>query len=229
MKEMITHDRSTSPPSPRAATIAKWFGLPLPAPGDAETPDPPSLPDIPLPILRPGQILFITGPSGSGKSTLFRRLRAAHPARRWLDVDHLRLPAMALVDCFPHRPLEDTLQILGRVGLGEAWSYLRTPAQLSEGQRWRLRLALALDRATARRRPSAPARDPSPPPPLRVLASDEFAAVLDRVTAAIIARMLRRTLDASPHLCAVLASSHDDLLRALRPDQIIRCDFGRAY
>jgi ABC-type ATPase with predicted acetyltransferase domain len=56
---------------------------------------------------------------------------------------------------------------------------------------------------------------------------DEFAAVLDRVSAAIVARALRRAIDATPGLSAVVATSHDDLGLALRPDTLIRCDFGR--
>jgi len=43
----------------------------------------------------------------------------------------------------------------------------------------------------------------------------------------IVARCLRRTIDAHPHLAAVVATSHDDLTAALAPDRIIRCDFGR--
>ncbi len=60
-----------------------------------------------------------------------------------------------------------------------------------------------------------------------ILACDEFAAMLDRVSAAIVARTLRRAVTGSPHLCAVVATSHDDLVAALQPDRIIRCDFGR--
>jgi hypothetical protein len=107
------------------------------------------------------------------------------------------------------------LETLSRVGLGEVWTYLRTPAQLSEGQRWRLRLALGLARA----RP-AQGRD------LCVLAIDEFAAPLDRVTARVVARALRKAVSARRDLCAIVATSHDDLVGALAPDVVVRCDFG---
>jgi ABC-type ATPase with predicted acetyltransferase domain len=60
-----------------------------------------------------------------------------------------------------------------------------------------------------------------------VLVADEFAAVLDRVTAMVVARALRRAIDASAGLCAVVASSHDDLEAALLPDVVVRCDFSR--
>ena len=102
------------------------------------------------------------------------------------------------------------------MGLGEVWTYLRKPEQLSEGQRWRLRLALSMH-AAGRRRDGG----------LVVLACDEFAALLDRVTAAVIARTVRRVVDATPGVCAVLATSHDDLEKPLRPDAVLRCDFGQ--
>src|SRR5205085_438875 len=108
---------------------------------------------------------------------------------------------------------QDALRSLSRVGLAEVWTYLRTPAELSEGQRWRLRLALAL---------VSPTRCPR-----TILACDEFAAKLDRVSASVVARTLRRTICGSGKVSAIVATSHDDLIRALEPDVIVRCDFGR--
>ena len=123
--------------------------------------------------------------------------------------------------------------------LGEAWTYLRTPTELSEGQRWRFRLALALhhasrgavreendSRAAAREDNGSPAavRNENDLP---VIACDEFAAVLDRVTALIVAHRLRRAIDALPHAAAVVATSHEDIEPALSAEVIVRCDFGR--
>jgi ABC-type ATPase with predicted acetyltransferase domain len=126
------------------------------------------------------------------------------------------LPQAPLTDCFGEDlPLEDVLALLGRVGLGEAWSYLRTPDELSDGQRWRLRLAMGIHRARTQQTERA------------ILVADEFAALLDRVTACVVSHALRCTVDAcASHLCAVVATSHDDLVRALRPDVVLRCDFG---
>jgi ABC-type ATPase with predicted acetyltransferase domain len=113
--------------------------------------------------------------------------------------------------------------MLCRVGLGEVWTYLKSPAQLSQGQRCRLRLALSLARAAGPRR-ECDGR-------LNVLAADEFCAPLDRLTALIVARALRKSLDlaaAKQHnVAAVLATSHDDLAPALCPDLRAHCDFGR--
>ena len=223
--------------SERAAQVARWFGLdrnrkPRATGGGAgngtadakaasERPHAFSLPKL---SLRAGTITLIAGPSGAGKSTLLRATRDAHPNRRWIDLATVAAADddgganahhLPLVDCFGHLPLRDTLALLARVGLGEAWSYLRTPAELSEGQRWRFRLALALHDA-ARHAADAP-----------VIACDEFAAVLDRVTALIVAHRLRRAIDAIGHAAAVVATSHEDVESALAAEMTVRCDFGR--
>jgi ABC-type ATPase with predicted acetyltransferase domain len=210
--------------SERAAEVARWFGLDRrratdiadahgvdakPASGTA------AMLAIPKLSLRPGTITLIAGPSGAGKSTLLRAARDAHPNCRWIDLATIAAPDVPLVDCFGELPLRDARGLLARVGLGEAWTYLRTPAELSEGQRWRFRLAMALHDA---------ARDENDSP---VIACDEFAAVLDRVTAIVVAHRLRRAIDALPHAAAVVATSHEDIEVALAAEVVVRCDFGR--
>jgi ABC-type ATPase with predicted acetyltransferase domain len=172
-----------------------------------------------------GRVVLLTGASGAGKSTFLRRLR--HRSARvatWFDLPS-GVPSRGLViDCMTdamgggqdETAVVAALEALSRVGLGEVWTYLKRPAELSEGQRWRLRLALGL--AMAR-----PAKDRQ----LCALAADEFAAPLDRVTAMVVARAVRRAVDARPDLCAIVATSHDDLAAALVADVVVRCDFGR--
>src|SRR5690606_26624193 len=82
-----------------------------------------------------------------------------------------------------------SLGLLSRVGLGEAATCLCLPDELSDGQRWRLRLAVCLARAM-RQRPDGNGRRRA-----AVLCADEFCATLDRVSAAVVARCLRRTVD----------------------------------
>jgi ABC-type transporter Mla maintaining outer membrane lipid asymmetry ATPase subunit MlaF len=239
----------------RAAAVARWFGLsraeegtaPVGAGGSprASTRGYAGAPGATAgrTIVPPaaGTVLLITGPSGAGKSTLLRALRQQiTPARPWIDLAEVAPApaganeALPLVDCFgpDAPPLRDVLLLLSRVGLGEAWSYLRPPAELSEGQRWRFRLALALHAATGAARGMGASRGTTvtsvtAAAAAPVLACDEFAAVLDRVTAMVVARCLRRAVDADPRLAAVVATSHDDLQPALRPDVIAYCDFGR--
>ena len=193
----------------RTERIANWFALSSPTP-ETRTPTP----DLPLP--NPGTILLLTGPSGSGKSTLLRQLitKLASTGTRTIDLARLPLPDLPVVDCLPELSLEAALMLLGRMGLGEAWTYLRTPAELSDGQRWRLRLALAVHEA---------GRSPEP----AVIVCDEYAALLDRLTAAIVSRSIRKLLTTMPRLSAILATCHDDVIRPLSPDRVVRCDFGR--
>lgn len=132
--------------------------------------------------LRAGTVTLIVGASGAGKSMLLRRWREEHVARgaNWIELGDERFDDVPVVNCFPGQALEETLMLLGRVGLGEVWTYLKAPSELSEGQKFRLRLARGLSGL----REGA------------VLACDEFGAVLDRVTAQVVARCLRRAIDA---------------------------------
>ena len=209
--------------SPATRRVAELFGLPAEGTPDFGE-EPAAIPAVPD-LLRPGQITLLTGASGAGKSSLLRRFVSDLPTTcRAVDVGRTRLRPVACVDQFSRRGGADALplalDLLARVGLAEATVYLRRPQELSDGQRWRLRLAVSLARCMAdarRRRPT-------------LLVADEFAAVLDRVSAATVARSLRRSVDrlarVGVRVSAAVATSHDDLGPALLPDVTIRCDFG---
>jgi ABC-type ATPase with predicted acetyltransferase domain len=200
------------PRTPRTQVVAEWFGLPA---AELAIAQPQAVADLSAFVPAPGKVVLITGPSGAGKSSLLRAIHQACTARAWLDLQQIELPDRPLVDCFGRMGLERVLGLLSRVGLAEAWTYLRTPSELSEGQRWRLRLALSLAPGAMKVRG-------------RIVVCDEFAAVLDRVSAAVVARALRRTI-ARSGASAIVATSHDDLLRALLPYLHVKCDFGTLH
>jgi ABC-type ATPase with predicted acetyltransferase domain len=152
--------------------------------------------------IRPGDVALFVGPSGGGKSSL---LRAVGRQLGAVDVNALSLPDTPLIDALPGS-IEDRLAALGGCGLGEARLMLRTPAELSDGQRWRFRLALAL-------------ADPSPG---RFLLADEFAAVLDRTTAKVLAFSLRKRAKRAG-VGVLAATTHDDIVDDLIPDVLVRC------
>ena len=201
--------------TPLARRAAAAFGLGGAA-GTAGTAAPPAAAAVPA----AGEVVLFGGPSGGGKSTALRATAAAAARAGWdaFDVDRRRLRAVPSVDQFGHSgdpaaDLDFAASLLSRVGLGEAAAMLRLPGELSDGQRWRLRLAVTVARVMRGR-----GRRPA------LLVADEFCAVLDRTTAAVVARGLRRTIDRLSRVglpvAAAVATSHDDLRPALLPDRV---------
>jgi len=192
MLSISSHFSSRPPSSPTAAAIAQAFGLQPDQPHRFTICDNLSL------DLTPGQILFISGPSGSGKSCLLRILQKLHQPN--LDLDRLRLhPKKILPDHFTDLTLDQTLYFLAQAGLADAQLFLRTPPELSDGQIFRFKLALAL------------ARRP------KFITIDQFTDSLDRVTAQILAHNIRK-FATKFQTAFLLASPHSDVLDQLQPD-----------
>lgn len=180
---------------------------------------PDSVPDV---FPDSGQVLMITGPSGSGKSQLLRKIKLYHAHRvRWIEPTDIRFDNDPVIDVLcrqidplnPRDRIEQALTILSRVGLAEAWTYLQQPSELSDGQRWRLILAMMIVRSSTDNG-------------VAVIAMDEFASLLDRLTAMIVARSLRKIVRNQTSLRAIIVTGHDDLVCALQPDILVECDFG---
>ncbi|QDT15105.1 AAA family ATPase [Alienimonas californiensis] len=158
----------------------------------------------------PGRITLFTGPSGSGKSTLLRAAadRLEADGRPVVRADDLALPDRPLADALP-LGFDAACALLSKCGLAEPRLLLRTPAELSEGQRFRFRLALAVCLARLSDEPGA-------------VVCDEFAAVLDRTLAAAVAHNVRR-LCAATGVGFLLATTHEDLAADLAPHHAVRC------
>lgn len=155
--------------------------------------------------IEPGNVVYITGGSGSGKSTLLNLLKEQFVD--WIDLDQMALPQdKALVDCFGGS-LEETLYWLSLAGLSDAFALLRQPDQLSDGQRYRFRLALALAQRSD------------------AVFIDECCAALDRITAAVVAHNIRKAAD-KYGTTFIVATSHDDILEELCPDVVVLKHFG---
>ena len=152
--------------------------------------------------LSTGDICYLTGASGAGKSVLMRNLYEAvnDDSKIWLT--DIPLPSdKTCVDCIDGDYLT-VLKTLSCAGLNDVFCVLNAPAVLSEGQRYRYRLAKAIASGA------------------KYIFADEFCSSLDRITAAVIACNIRKYSN-DGDVTFVLASAHDDLLSDLRPEVIV--------
>ena len=155
----------------------------------------------------PGDIVYITGPSGSGKSVLLRELQSSIDASQWIDLASIELPDdRSVIDCFAGA-IEDGLRTLGLVAMSEVFCVLNKPALLSDGQKFRFRLA----RALVWGRP--------------FVFADEFCSELDEVTAATVAFNVHRFVKHTG-VTFIAASGRTDILKDLAPDVLVVKDLG---
>ena len=158
--------------------------------------------------IEPGQVVYITGGSGAGKTLVIKLLKEqlladTETPEKIIDLNEQPLPqSKPLVDCFGKAKLSKSLYWLSMAGLSDAFALLRRPEQLSDGQRYRFRLALALSQKP------------------KVIFIDEFCATLDRVTAAVVAHNVRKFADRF-NTTFIVATSHDDIVEDLAADVVI--------
>jgi len=149
-----------------------------------------------------GDIVYITGPSGAGKSVLLNELAKSVPVQDMVSLDQIALPAGKTLIDYVDGDLVTSLRILSIAGLGDVFCILSQPANLSDGQKYRFRLAMAL--ATGK----------------KFIFADEFCSNLDRITAAVISYNVHRFAKRNG-VTFILASSHEDILLDLAPDVLI--------
>lgn len=153
--------------------------------------------------VKQGDVVYITGQSGSGKSLLLRELH-----------DQMKAEGLAVADIegmvFDSRPLIDQIGesmteasiLLAQAGINDAYLQIRRPTELSDGQRYRLKLAKLIETKA------------------QVWVADEFGAILDRVTAKVVAfnmQKMARKMGAT----LIVATTHLDLVDELGPDLMI--------
>ena len=136
-------------PSRRVCEVAAMFGLGVDQRKEVQVLPPTTL------RLAPGRLLFVTGASGGGKTTLLRKLAESVRGERGISlIDFQELGTRnaelgtgegekPLVESLPGS-LEQTIRWLSLAGLNDAFVMLRKPSELSDGQRYRFRLAQAM-------------------------------------------------------------------------------------
>jgi ABC-type ATPase with predicted acetyltransferase domain len=155
----------------------------------------------------PKDIAYLTGDSGSGKSVLLKAivgdLKSGEAARlSEVEVD----PDKPLIDTVG-ATVEDGLKLLSKVGLNDAFLFVRRYSQLSDGQRYRYRLAKLIESGA------------------QWWIMDEFCATLDRETAKIVAYNVQK-LARKLGKAVVAATTHVDLFDDLAPSVHIHKRFG---
>jgi len=201
----INYKTALPKPTQRVTAVAEAFGLGLDTEKRFIIYD-----NMELKIT-PTDIVYITGESGSGKSILLKTLQ--HDITRDMHQTAINInnihpqPDTPIIETIG-TTTEQALELLSKVGLNDAFLFLRTYQQLSDGQRYRYRIAKLIESQT------------------QFWILDEFAATLDRDTAKIVAYNLQKL--ARQHKKAVLAATtHTDLLVDLQPSVHIHKHYGK--
>jgi ABC-type lipoprotein export system ATPase subunit len=195
----ITYETHTKP-TPRSIVVAEAFGL-----GIDETETFPVL-DAELKI-KPRDVVYITGDSGSGKSVLLRAIKQ-DLGDESIDISEVEVDVDKPLIETVGETVEGGLELLSKVGLNDAFLFLRTYNQLSDGQRYRYRIAKLIESGR------------------QWWLMDEFAATLDRDTAKVVAFNLQK-FARQQGKAVIAATTHSDLLEDLAPDVLVQKRFGK--
>ncbi|MDH5788016.1 MAG: GNAT family N-acetyltransferase, partial [Candidatus Bathyarchaeota archaeon] len=187
--------------SPKSVAVAEAFGL-----GVDEEQKFVILDNVELKI-SPTDIVYVTGDSGSGKSVL---LKAIHKdlGDDVFDMGDVHEESVKPLIETVGASVEEALELLSRVGLNDAFLFLRTYDQLSDGQKYRYRIAKLVEGDK------------------QWWLMDEFAATLDRDTAKIVAYNLQK-LARQQGKAVLVATTHTDLFDDLKPSVHVHKRFGK--
>lgn len=145
-------------------------------------------------------ILVICGSSGSGKSTILRRLGDIYS----YDWDN----SIGVISNFKHLSPKDATMALCAMGLASVPSWVRPYEVLSNGEKHRADLAMAISRSGD-----------------DIVFIDEFTSVVDRNSAKAMSNALQKYVRREGKR-VVLATCHYDILEWLQPDYIYDLNKG---
>lgn len=147
-----------------------------------------------------GDIVYITGQSGSGKSCVLRELSRLmnEQGLKVANIDDVEFQDKPLIDQIGSN-LQEALTTLSIAGLNDAYLFIRKPQELSDGQKYRFRLAKLIESKA------------------QVWFADEFLAVLDRTTAKVISYNLQR-IARKVNATVIVATTHNDMVEDLNPN-----------
>lgn len=158
-----------------------------------------------LPIdIEQGDVVYITGQSGSGKSLLLKELVAQMRAagENVANLDEIQFDERPLTDQVG-KSFNDSARLLSMAGLNDATLFVRSPSQLSDGQKYRFRLAKVIESGA------------------KIWVADEFTATLDRFTARMVAFCLQK-MAREAGATVMVATTHMDLEQDLNPSLVVK-------
>ena len=187
-------------PSERTANVGIQFGLPLFS-RDATVVESTRI------RIGPGRIVLLVGPSGSGKTSALAQVERV--CGGGCMVHRVVFPSRAaIIDrVAPWAELPEALGFMTVCGLGDANLWVRTFGALSDGEKFRARLARGVAQHS-RGRAAGP------------LMCDEFGSSLHRRLARAISYGLHK-LAVGCGLSLVVACSQEDVIPDLRPHTIV--------
>lgn len=146
-----------------------------------------------------GDVVYITGQSGAGKTVLLRELASQMKlgGLNVMNIDDVQFEDKPLIDQIG-KDLNEAMKYLSIAGLNDAYLFVRKPTELSDGQKYRFRLAKLIESNAT------------------VWVADEFMAILDRVSAAAISFNIQKVAR-SLGITLLVATTHTDLVEDLAP------------
>lgn len=148
-----------------------------------------------------GDVVYINGQSGSGKSVLLRELsnEMRKVGKVVADIDNVAYDNTKPVIDQVGKNMHEAIDLLSKVGINDAYLLIRKPSELSDGQKYRLRLAKLIESSAD------------------VWVADEFGAVLDRLTAKAVAFNMQKVAR-NYGKTLLVATTHTDLREELGAD-----------
>lgn len=198
--------KTISEPTERTSIVAESFGLGLDSARNFEI-----VSGLLLDI-RPGDVCYITGDSGGGKSTILQMI-SEKLSRLPLFGEILNLNTMDIEDNEiliegAGDTFDSALSNLSLAGLSDAFLMIRKYNELSDGQKYRYKIARLISNPSA-----------------KVWICDEFLSTLDRETSKVVAFCLQKTARRQ-RKTLIVSTSHRDLFDDLKPSIYILKGYG---
>jgi ABC-type transport system involved in cytochrome c biogenesis ATPase subunit/N-acetylglutamate synthase-like GNAT family acetyltransferase len=157
---------------------------------------------------RRGNVIYATGDSGGGKTLLLKAFKDFFGEEAVALSDLEINPEETLVEGVG-KDVKEAIEILSLCGLNDAFLFLRKYKELSDGQKYRYKLAKLIDNREK-----------------TVWIIDEFCATLDRVMARIIAYLIQKTARKLGKTL-IAATTHSDLVEDFQPDIFVEKGFEK--